>query len=152
MELTITDWFAYFAFFLAGLALVAEVIVTSGGLLTVVAILSALSGASLLWLDQPYLQAWSNGLLLALGICFIALLALLLYFSIRLYRRRSSSGTSTLLNAQGVIIDAQNPLQVYAHVQGERWQVVSPEVLRSGQRVKVTAVHGLTLTVVPVSP
>ena len=40
----------------------------------------------------------------------------------------------------------------WARVHGERWRVASATPAAAGERVRVTARHGLTLTVVPIAP
>ncbi|MEO8527196.1 MAG: NfeD family protein, partial [Caldimonas sp.] len=39
--------------------------------------------------------------------------------------------------------------ETWAHVRGERWRVRSTAPLTAGQTVRVVAMHGLTLDVIP---
>jgi membrane-bound serine protease (ClpP class) len=69
----------------------------------------------------------------------------------RARRRPVVSGVSSLLGATGDVIEAQGG-EGWADVAGERWHVrrgLGEGGLREGERVRVTAVHGLTLEVSP---
>ncbi|MGH8664733.1 MAG: NfeD family protein, partial [Burkholderiales bacterium] len=61
------------------------------------------------------------------------------------------SGREHLLGATGVVLDT-GTAQIFARVQGEMWQVQSSTPLAAGERVRVTDIDGLTLTVVPDQP
>jgi membrane-bound serine protease (ClpP class) len=56
-----------------------------------------------------------------------------------------------MLGATGVVLDT-GTAQTFARVQGEMWQVQSSTPLAAGERVRVTGIDGLTLTVVPDQP
>ena len=58
------------------------------------------------------------------------------------------SGREQMLGATGVVLDT-GTAQTFARVQGEMWQVQSSTPLAAGERVRVTDIDGLTLTVVP---
>jgi membrane-bound serine protease (ClpP class) len=58
------------------------------------------------------------------------------------------SGKEYLLGATGVVLNTSTA-QTFARVQGEMWQVQSSTPLAVGERVRVTGIEGLTLTVVP---
>ena len=62
-------------------------------------------------------------------------------------RRPVVSGREELLGSTGeVLSDFEG--EGWAHLHGETWRVRSGEPMRKGERVKVTAMHGLTLDVV----
>jgi membrane-bound serine protease (ClpP class) len=58
------------------------------------------------------------------------------------------SGREQLIGSTGVILET-GTAQTFARVQGEMWQVQSSIPLAPGERVRVTDMAGLTLTVVP---
>lgn len=58
------------------------------------------------------------------------------------------SGREELVGASGEVL-GDFELEGWARVHSERWRVRSPQPLRAGQRVRVTAIDGLTLDVVP---
>jgi membrane-bound serine protease (ClpP class) len=75
-------------------------------------------------------------------------------------RRPVVTGSEALIGCVGVVLDggllaenaADGTLAGWARVHGERWRVSSATPAAAGESVRVTARHGLTLTVVPVSP
>jgi membrane-bound serine protease (ClpP class) len=58
------------------------------------------------------------------------------------------SGREHLLGARGVVLDT-GTAQPFARVEGEMWQVESSRPLAPGERVRVTGIDGLRLTVEP---
>lgn len=80
--------------------------------------------------------------------------------ALRARRRPVVTGSEALIGCVGVVLDGgllpENPtggmLGGWARVHGERWRVSSTAPAAAGQSVRVTARHGLTLTVVPVTP
>jgi membrane-bound serine protease (ClpP class) len=58
------------------------------------------------------------------------------------------SGREQLIGSTGVVLET-GTAQTFARVQGEMWQVQSSTPLAPGERVRVMAMDGLTLTVVP---
>ena len=61
------------------------------------------------------------------------------------------SGREHLLGATGVVLDT-GTAQTFARIEGEMWQVRSATPLAPGERVRVTGIDGLVLTVEPVQP
>lgn len=75
-------------------------------------------------------------------------------FALRARRRPVVSGAEAMLGTVGVMLDAQGDDAGWATVHGERWRVRSAEsqaLPARGARVRVTARHGLTLTVEPLN-
>jgi membrane-bound serine protease (ClpP class) len=74
-------------------------------------------------------------------------------------RRPVVTGSEALIGCVGVVLDsgllpenaADGTLAGWARVHGERWRVASATPAAAGESVRVTARHGLTLTVVPVA-
>jgi membrane-bound serine protease (ClpP class) len=84
--------------------------------------------------------------------------------ALRARRRPVVTGAEALIGSVGVVLDGGLQADTSAHaptggtvdaasgwarVHGERWRVSSAAPLAAGQAVRVTARHGLTLTVVP---
>jgi len=61
-------------------------------------------------------------------------------------RRPVVSGTPHMIGASGEVIECTGE-EGWAEVDGERWKVRAPGPLRTGERVRVTRVDGLTLEV-----
>jgi len=140
----------------AGLALIvlgfgllaAEVITPSLGFLGVGGVVALLAGALLLFdRDVPELAIplWLIGGLVAASAAFVLLGGSM---ALRARRRPLASGPALMVGAAGVV-RATGPGGDWALVQGETWRVRSADPLAPGQHVRVTAVHGLTLEVVP---
>jgi membrane-bound serine protease (ClpP class) len=68
------------------------------------------------------------------------------------HRRPVVSGATTMVGMTGLVLESVGT-EGWAEIAGERWRVradeQSSQPLRSGQRVRVTAVHGLALQVLP---
>jgi membrane-bound serine protease (ClpP class) len=63
-------------------------------------------------------------------------------------RRPVVSGREELIGSTGEVI-ADFHGEGWAHLHGETWRVRSPEPMKTGQRVRVRSIDGLTLDVVP---
>ncbi|HZF18240.1 MAG TPA: nodulation protein NfeD [Burkholderiales bacterium] len=63
-------------------------------------------------------------------------------------KRPVVSGREELIGSTGELLEDCQP-EAWARVHGETWRVRSDTALKSGQRVRVTAMHGLLLEVVP---
>jgi membrane-bound serine protease (ClpP class) len=87
---------------------------------------------------------------LVLGIA--AASAAFLFFAVGMMlkarRRPVVSGREELIGSTGELLEDCAP-EGWARVHGETWRVRSGTSLKSGQRVRVTAMHGLLLEVVP---
>lgn len=70
---------------------------------------------------------------------------------LRARKRPVVSGRESLLGSIGAVVVVQDG-ETWAQVRGERWRVDSAVALTPGQRVRVVAVHGLTLEVRPDPP
>jgi membrane-bound serine protease (ClpP class) len=69
---------------------------------------------------------------------------------LRSRRRPVVSGREDMIGAGGEVLEDLDA-EGWARVHGERWRVRSATPLRAGQRVRVTALHGLVLEVQPES-
>ncbi|MFN7087048.1 MAG: NfeD family protein [Burkholderiales bacterium] len=65
-------------------------------------------------------------------------------------KRPVVSGSEDLVGAQGVVLDDMRT-QGWARVRGENWRIVSRVPLARGQKVRITGIDGLTLSVEPES-
>ena len=68
---------------------------------------------------------------------------------LRLRRQRPVSGREDMIGSTGrVIARGEGHMLIWVH--GERWAAVSKQPLRIGQKVRVTGIDGLVLTVEPI--
>jgi len=84
---------------------------------------------------------------LALGIAAAgaAFLFLAVGMALKAHRRPVVSGHEELIGSTGQTLDHEG----WARIHGETWRIRSSVPLKAGQRVRVVAMHGLTLEVVP---
>ncbi|HEX7324502.1 MAG TPA: nodulation protein NfeD [Rhodanobacteraceae bacterium] len=87
-------------------------------------------------------------LVVGLAIAAAGILAGIVYMAIRSHRQRVVSGRDEMLGAIGEVVDDFQGRGL-VHVHGERWQADSQVPLQRGQRVAITGMHGLILSVEP---
>jgi len=133
---------------LLGLALmIAETVLPSFGALGIGGIVAFVLGATLLVdTDVPGFGI-PLAVIVATALMSAALLVLVGGLALRSRRARVVSGREEMIGACGEVFDPEG----WASVHGERWRVRSTAPLAVGQRVRVTAIDGLTLTVEPAS-
>jgi len=132
---------------LLGMALLAaELLTPSFGVLGVGGVVAFVAGALLLF-DRD-IPGFGVPLALVFGLAATSAVAVLAGggMALRARRRPVVSGAEELVGADGIVLD-DGPGGTWARVHGERWRVRGPARLAAGQRVRVRAVHGLTLEV-----
>ncbi|TMV05593.1 nodulation protein NfeD [Ruegeria sediminis] len=138
----------------AGLALlglgvafmVAEAFSPSFGVLGVGGIVAFSIGAAMLVdTDVPaYRISW--WLIATMALLSASVLAVLLGYTIRTYRRQPVSGSARMLGAEARVLDWSGGAG-FVWVEGERWQAQGPPGLQPGGNVRVRGIDGLTLIV-----
>ncbi len=139
--------FAGVALILLGLALlIAEIKVTSYGLLTIGGLVALVLGSLLLFRSaEPALRV-SVELILAVTLFFGATAAFLLGFALRAQRLRVSTGAEGLVGARARVRSRIAPTgKVF--LLGEWWHATAESPVESGVEVEVVAVVGMTLRV-----
>jgi membrane-bound serine protease (ClpP class) len=133
---------------LFGLLLLAlEVKVTSFGLLTVGGVISLIFGSMML-IDSPAPEMQlSLSLVVSVVVGFTAIAVFLVRLALAAQRRPPVSGAEGLLSEPAEALTAIGPTPGRVRVHGEIWRAIADEPIASGDRVKVTHVDGLTLTV-----
>ena len=144
---------------LAGLALivlgigfmVAEVFLPAYGSLGVGGVIAfAVGSVILIDTDVPEF-AISYTLVAGLTAASAAFLILVVGMLLRVRRRAVVSGREEMIGAGGEALEDLDT-EGWAQVHGERWRVRCTTPLRRGERLRVTAIHGLVLDAVPDSP
>lgn len=128
---------------------VAEIKVTSYGLLTVGGVIClVLGGLMLIKSPEPALRV-SLEAIVSLAVVALLVVGLLMFLVVRSHRRQVSTGAEGLLHEQGEVRSALAPRgKVFVH--GELWNAVAAEPVAVGQTVEVTGIDHMTLTVRPV--
>jgi membrane-bound serine protease (ClpP class) len=135
----------YAGLLLIGLAIVlfvAEIKITSYGLLSIGGIISLTLGSMMFFEDL--------GLRFTMGIPFIVLISAFFLFvawlAIRAQRAKVQAGREGLIGEVGVAQEALDPEgKVFVH--GELWRAVSREKIDKNEKVEVEAIQGLLLKV-----
>lgn len=133
----------------AFLLFIAELFVPAYGALAVGGVISLVLGASMLVAPgMPGFEV-SQSLVATMALTFGVLIAGLAFLAVRAQRRRITTGSEGLIGMVGEVRSELAPSgQVF--VDGALWRAVTPHPpLTRGTAVRVEAVHGLTLTVVP---
>jgi membrane-bound serine protease (ClpP class) len=141
--------FAGLLLMLFGLVLFAlEIKVTSYGLLSIGGIISLIFG-SLMLIDSPAPELQlSLGLILSVVLGFSAIAAFLVRLALTSHRLAPVTGVEGLMGETGEAIEPIVPgIAGRVRVHGEIWNALANEAIASGDRIIVTNVSGLTLTV-----
>jgi len=83
-----------------------------------------------------------------LALASAAIVFAIVAMAARARKRPVVSGSEDLVGAQGVVLDDLQT-QGWARVRGENWRIVSRVPLARGQKVRITGIDGLTLSVEP---
>jgi membrane-bound serine protease (ClpP class) len=130
------------------LLIVAETFVPSFGTLGLGGIVAFVIGSVML-LDEGvpgFGIAWQ--LIGAMGLAGALVLLAIVSFAVRARRRPVVSGAEGLLRERAEAVDAFDR-HGYVRVHGEIWAATSQRPIQSGQALRITRVHGLTLEVEP---
>ena len=140
------NWVGVALIILGIVLLVAEVKVTSYGMLSIGGVASLLVG-SLMLIDGP-IPAMRIGLGVALPVvlAIVFIVAFLLRLVMKSHSRQVATGNEGLVGEQGVVRQALDPRGKVA-VHGELWDAVSEVTLAPGDEVEVTGVEGMLLRV-----
>ena len=128
--------------------LVLEIKVTSYGVLAVGGILSLLFGSMIL-VDAPTPELRvSLGLIVPIVLALSAITLFLVRLAVVSQRRRSVTGADGMIGEVGQALSAAAAGgEGRVSVHGELWSARATDALAVGDRVRVTAVNGLTVTV-----
>lgn len=141
--------YAGFGLLILGIVfMIAEVFLSSFGVLAIGGIIAFIVGSVFL-LDSHvagFSIAWQ--LILMMSLISIGFFMLVIHLTFQSIRRKVVTGQEMLIGTTGVVIDAHNNNgQVKIH--GEIWNANAKVPLKSGQKIRVTHVSGLLLTVEP---
>ena len=87
-------------------------------------------------------------LIVTLGLTSAAIVFATVALAVRARGRPVVSGREEIIGAPGAVLEDLQT-EGWALVHGERWRVVSRTPLARGQRVRVTRIDGLTLSIEP---
>jgi membrane-bound serine protease (ClpP class) len=140
------NWAGVLLILLGVVLFVAEVKVTSYGLLTVGGLVAMILGAMML-VDSPVpalrIDPWT---LIPVVLVFAAFTLVLVRLVVQAQTRRASTGLEGMVGRPGVADTDLDP-EGWVIVQGERWRARATERLARGERIEVLSGSGLELRV-----
>lgn len=129
---------------------IAEIKITSYGMLTVGGVISLLLGSLMLVDTSSPLESAidiSLGVIITTVIIITALFAVLAWLVVRAHRRKAMTGESGMIGEIGeVFMDIVNGKGT-VKIMGELWKAESDQSIEKGAKVKVLKVHDLTIKV-----
>jgi len=135
---------------LAAIFFIAEIKVTSYGLLTVGGLISMFLGSMMLFKSVDPAVRVSLNVIVTVTIFTGLLVAFLVTMVVRTHRRQVTTGSEGLIHERGIAQTDLSPRgKIFVH--GEIWDAVADEPVELGTAVEVVAVDGLTLRVRPES-
>jgi membrane-bound serine protease (ClpP class) len=141
--------YAALALIVLGMALlVAELFAPSFGVLGVGGMAALVAGGVLLFDEELPGYGVPLPLVLAVAVASAAIVMFGGGMALKTRKRPVVSGRESLVGATGQVVQVAET-EIWADVFGERWKVVSRQALAPGQRIRVMALHGLTLEVQP---
>jgi len=133
---------------LALIFFIAEVKVTSYGLLTVAGVISLVLGSLMLFKSADPAIRVSLEVIISVALFTVVVVAFLVSMVVRTYRNQVTTGIEGLVNKHGVARTVLNPSgKVFVH--GEIWNASSGVPIAEGSPVEVVAVDGMNLRVRP---
>ncbi len=133
---------------LALIFFIAEVKVTSYGLLTVAGVISMVLGSLMLFKSADPAIRVSLEVIASVTLFTVVVVAFLVTMIVRTYRTQITTGTEGLVHKQGVARTLLDPTgKVFVH--GEIWDAHSEVPIAAGSPVEVVAVDGMNLRVQP---
>lgn len=131
---------------LAVIFFIAEVKVTSYGMLTVAGLISMVLGSMMLFKSVDPAVRVSMSLIISAALFTAAVVTFLVTMVIRTHGRQVQTGIEGLVNRSGVARTDLTP-QGKVFVHGEIWNAVAEESVAAGTPVQVVAVEGMRLRV-----
>ncbi len=125
--------------------MVAEVFVAGFGVLGIGGAVAFAAGSLLLFDAETLGQDISLPLIIAFSLITVGFFVLILGFLWRVRRQKALGGSDAMVGAEAEVLEVHaGGYRVRCH--GEIWQAVSEEPLTPGERVRVSAIDALTLT------
>lgn len=133
---------------LLGLALlVAEAFVPSFGILGIGGVIAFVIGAMVL-MDTDGIPGFelSLPLIIGLAIAGVGIAVLVARMAMRSFKHRITAGREAMIGRRAEVEDWAG-MSGHVYVHGERWNATAATPLQPGQKVRITAIDGLTLDV-----
>jgi membrane-bound serine protease (ClpP class) len=143
--------YAGIALILLGVVMfIAEIKITSYGILSIGGVISILLG-SIMLIDSPaeFLRISFVSVILPVVIFSSALFLFALIMIVRAHRRRPTTGKEGLLGGRGVAKTDLKPEGV-VEIRGELWNAVAEETIKAGEKIQVKEMEGMQVKVIKI--
>ncbi len=142
-------WGAFALIILGVILLVAEIFVTSFGMLGLGGLVSFIIGSTLLFDTESTGYELPLMMIFAVALMLSGFMLLLGWFALKTMKLKKQSGMDVYIDAQAKVVSIKDEsgFSGQVEVRGETWNFVSTKVLKIGDTVRVQAVKGLTLSV-----
>ncbi len=135
--------------FLSAILFILEIYITSGGLLTVGAVVSLILGSVILFeSDVPFFRLSWEVIMIAVVI-IAAFFIFLLSLGLRAQFKKRQTGKEGIIGEVGVAKTDIKPSGGTVFVHGEYWNAMSDKSIKKGSRVKIIDVKEMVLKVEP---
>jgi membrane-bound serine protease (ClpP class) len=126
--------------------MVAELYIGSFGIIGMVGVAGFVVGSMMLFesTDGSLQVAWP--LIAFMSIISALFCFIILNMAIRSHKKAVVTGKQTMIGAEGTVLSVMNE-QVVVQIGGEIWEARSSRMLNKGDKIKVTHINGLMLTV-----
>jgi membrane-bound serine protease (ClpP class) len=140
--------YAGIALILLGVVMfIAEIKITSYGILSIGGVISILLG-SIMLIDSPaeFLRISFVNVILPVVIFCSALFLFALIMVVRAHRRRPTTGKEGLIGGRGIATTDLKPEGV-VEIRGELWSAIAERKIKAGEKIRVEAMEGMKVTV-----
>lgn len=129
--------------------MIAEIYVMTFGLIGLGGVIAFIIGSIFLFdtTDPTYQLAWP--LIVTMSVISFTFIFIIISLAIKSHKKKIVSGREGLIGKEGVILSVMNR-QIVVRVMGEIWEARSSHMLNEGDRISVTDINGLMLTVEPI--
>jgi membrane-bound serine protease (ClpP class) len=143
--------YAGIALILLGVVMfIAEIKITSYGILSIGGVISILLG-SIMLIDSPaeFLRISFVNVILPVVIFSSALFLFALIMVVRAHRRRPTTGREGLVGGRGIAKTDLKPEGV-VEIRGELWNAVAEETIKAGEKIQVKEMEGMQVKVIKI--
>jgi membrane-bound serine protease (ClpP class) len=145
LQLLSVNWAGVALLVLGAVLMISEIFLPSFGALGVGGLIAFIVGG-LMMFDENHGLDVSLPFVVVLGLASAAAILAFGAFAVKSRGRPVVSGREDMIGAAGTVVEVDDG-EAWAQVRGERWKVAGPAGLQPGDRIRVTAIAGLTLTV-----
>ncbi|MBN1253905.1 MAG: nodulation protein NfeD [Deltaproteobacteria bacterium] len=143
--------YAGIALILLGVVMfIAEIKITSYGILSIGGVISILLG-SIMLIDSPaeFLRISFVNVILPVVIFSSALFLFALIMVVRAHRRRPTTGREGLIGGRGIAKTDLKP-EGFVEIRGELWNAVAEETIKAGEKIQVKEMEGMQVKVIKI--